>query len=464
MFLRLQTGRDRSFYMRVLATALPMIGQNAITMFVSMLDNLMVGQLSTAQIGGVTIINNNLIFIFNLCLFGGAAGAGIFTTQFYGSGDNDGIRHAFRFQLYMSLIITALGTGIFLLGADQLIGLYLQADGDPELAKDTLYYAGKYLKIMLWGLVPFAITNAYAGTLKVCGHPSVALVASIGATVTNLVGNWILIFGNLGAPAMGIEGAAVATVISRYVELAILLIWTHSNTKKLPYVKGLYRSFRIPVSFLRAVITKGMLLLVNEAMWSFGMAFLNQCYSVWGQDVNAALGISSTMFNMASIAFKALGTTVGIITGQMLGANVPEKELRSANTKMTLMSIGSGILFGGLMAALSGWFPSLYETTGSVRFIATGLILVAACDVLLQSYIFPVYFTLRAGGKTMATFLFDCGSIWLLSLPLAFFLSRYSTLHIFVIYGIVTGVDVIKCLVGLVMIRRGTWIQQLTVN
>ena len=196
-----QTIGDKGFYRRVLATALPMMAQNAITMFVSLLDNLMVGQLSTAQIGGVTIINNNLLFIFNLCLFGSAAGAGIFTTQFYGSGDNNGIRYAFRFKLYVCLLLCAVGTTIFLTWGDGLIGLYLRADGDPQLAQQTLHYAKQYLRIMLWGLLPFALTNAYAGTLKVCGHPSVAMVASLGATLVNLLGNWILIFGNLGTPS-----------------------------------------------------------------------------------------------------------------------------------------------------------------------------------------------------------------------------------------------------------------------
>lgn len=455
---------DKAFYRRVFATALPMMAQNAITMFVSLLDNLMVGQLSTAQIGGVTIINNNLIFIFNLCLFGGIAGAGIYTTQFYGSGDNDSIRYTFRFKLYISLLMTAIGTAVFLLFGDSLIGLYLRGQGDARLAADTLHYAKQYLGIMLWGLLPFALTTAYTGTLKVCGHPTVSMVASVCATIANLVGNWILIFGNLGAPAMGVAGAAVATVISRYVEFGVLAIWAHTHTVAVPYMKGLFKSFYVPKVILRAIYSKSLMLLLNEAMWSFGMAFLNQCYSVWGQDVNAALGISSTMFNMASVSFKSLGATVGIIMGQMLGANGEEKELRQANKRLIVLSLGFGTVFGGGIAALSGVFPSLFDTTASVRSLATGLILIASCDVLLQSYIYPVYFTLRSGGQTTATFLFDCGSIWVLSLPLAFLLSRYSNLHVFAIYGIVTGVDVIKCVVGKFMLRSGKWIHKLTVK
>ena len=131
---------DRAFYRRIMATATPIILQNAITNFVSLLDNVMVGQLATAQIGGVTIANNNLLFIFMLALYGGASGAGIFTTQYYGSGNHDGIRHTFRFKLIISLLLTLVGCGIFCFGSDFLIGMYLKGEGDAALAADTLYY------------------------------------------------------------------------------------------------------------------------------------------------------------------------------------------------------------------------------------------------------------------------------------------------------------------------------------
>ena len=206
---------DKAFYRRVIAIALPIIMQNLITNFVSLLDNIMIGQLSTAQISAVTIANNNLLFIFNLCLFGGAAGAGIFTTQFHGSADQEGIRHTFRFKLLICVALTAVGAGIFLFGSDPLISLYLQGEGDPALAAETLRYGRQYLYIMLLGLLPFALTNAYAGTLRECGHPSVPMVAGLVAMVVNLVLNYILIFGHFGAPAMGVAGAAIATVIAR---------------------------------------------------------------------------------------------------------------------------------------------------------------------------------------------------------------------------------------------------------
>ena len=178
---------DRAFYRRAITIAAPIILQNLITNFVAMLDNIMVGQLDTAQISAVTIANNNLLFIFNLCMFGCASCAGIFTTQFYGSGDQEGIRHTFRFKIYSCLLLTTLACGIFWFGADPLVGLYLQGEGDPALAADTLFYGRQYLHIMLLGLIPFALTNAYAGTLRECGQPAVPMYAGFAATLVNLV-------------------------------------------------------------------------------------------------------------------------------------------------------------------------------------------------------------------------------------------------------------------------------------
>lgn len=455
---------DKAFYRRVMAIALPIIMQNLITNFVSLLDNIMVGQLSTAQISAVTIANNNLLFIFNLCLFGGAAGAGIFTTQFHGSGDNEGIRHTFRFKLIISLILTALGAGIFFFGSDPLISLYLQGEGDPQLAADTLFYGRQYLYIMLLGLLPFALTNAYAGTLRECGHPTVPMVAGIVAMGVNLILNYILIFGHFGAPAMGVAGAAIATVIARYVEFIIVAGWTHCNPKKNPYVRGLYRSLYIPGALLKDIIIKGMPLLLNEGLWSFGMALLNQCYSCCGLDVVPALSISTTIYNLAAVVFRSLGNTVGIITGQMLGAGRKEAEVRDTNNKLSALCVASGTFFAAVAIGLSAVFPMIYNTTDAVRLLATRLIIIAAAAMPLQAYIFPVYFTLRAGGKTMITFFFDCGSVWLLSIPIAFFFSRFSGLSILVIYSLCQATDIIKCIIGYYLIKKGTWIQNLAVK
>lgn len=454
---------DKAFYRRVFAIALPIILQNLVTNFVSLLDNVMVGQLSTAQISAVTIANNNLIFIFNLCLWGGAAGAGIFTTQYHGSGDVSGVRHTFRMKLLLSLFLTAAGVAIFALASEPLVMLYLQGEGEAALAQETLHFGKQYIYAMLPGLLPFALSNAYASTLRECGHPTVPMVAGLAAMVVNLIGNYILIFGKLGAPAMGVTGAAIATVVSRYVEFIIIAFWTHAHKKECPYAQKLYTSLYIPGRLLKAICLKGLPLLLNECMWALGMAILNQCYSYCGLDVVPALSISTTIYNLTAVVFRSLGNTVGIITGQMLGANRPAEEIRRDNTRQSVLCVASGVLFGLLSLALCNAFPAIYNTSDSVRQLAAWLIVISAVTMPLQAYIFPVYFTLRAGGKAAATFLFDCGSIWILSLPIAFICSRFTGLHILAIYALCQSVDLLKCFVGYFLIKKGSWLQNLTV-
>lgn len=454
---------DRVFYRHVLAVALPIIIQNGIGNFVSLLDNIMIGQVGTLEMSGVSIVNQ-LLFVFNLCVFGATSGAGIFTAQFHGSGDHDGIRHTFRFKLMVGALISSVGIGIFLLFGRNLIQVYLNGEGTPEDAAAILEFGRVYLLVMLWGLPAFAISNAYAGTLRESGETVVPMIASTCAVFVNLVLNWVLIFGHLGAPALGVQGAAIATVISRYAELGIVAAWTHLHSGKMPFIRGAYRSMSIPSALLGRIILKGMPLLINEALWSIGMATLNQCYSTRGLDVVPALNISSTIYNLSSVVFLALGNAVGIIIGQMLGAGKTEEEVRDADRRLIVVSVFSCLVFGGLMASISGVFPLLYNTTDSVRSLATKLILICAVAMPFNAYTNAAYFTLRSGGQTLVTFLFDSCFVWAFCVPLAFILSRCTAIAILPLYAICQATDLIKCAIGAFMIRQGKWIQNLTVN
>ena len=452
---------DRAFYRRALMVAVPILLQNAITQFVSLLDNIMVGQVGTAQMSGVAIVNN-LIFVFNMCVFGATSGPGIFTAQFYGSGDEEGIRHTFRFKYLICLLLGITGIAVFAVGGRPLIRLYLQGEGDAQTMAAAMEYGLGYLHIMLLGLVPFALTNAYSGTLRETGETMVPMIASILAVLVNLSLNYVLIFGKLGMPALGVNGAAIATVISRYAELAVAMIWTHAHPRRNPFIRGAYRSLHIPRKLFNTICVKGLPLLANEFLWASGMAFLNQCYSIRGLDVVAAFTITTTLSNLSGVAFTAMGIAVGIIMGQMLGSGTPEGELRDANRKLIALSIASCAFFGGVMAAISGVFPQLYNTTDAVRVIATALICVTAGIMPFNAYTTACYFTLRSGGKTAVTFIFDCGFVWCVIAPIAFCLSRYTALPIIPLYAICQGTDLIKCAMGYHMLKKGTWIQNLT--
>ena len=452
---------DKAFYRRVFGVAVPIIVQNGITNFVSMLDNIMVGQVGTLPMSGVSIVNG-LIFVFNLCIFGASSGAGIFTAQFFGSKDDVGVRYTFRFKFLVCCLLTVLGILLFQLGDSFLIGLYLTGEGNPDEAAQVLHYGLQYLHIMLWGFLPFALTNTYASTLKETGNTFVPMVAGIIATLVNLVGNYILIFGHLGGPQMGVRGAALATVISRFVELAIVAGWTHLNSGKNAFIVGVYRSFYLPVRLFKLIVLKGMPLLINEALWSSGMAILNQCYSTCGLDVVPAQNISSTLFQLSSVVFLSMGNAVGIIMGQMLGAGRTEAEIRDANRKLLALSVTSGILFGSLMASVSGLFPKIYNTTETVQQLATWLICISAIMMPFNSYTNATYFTLRSGGQTLVTFLFDSCFVWSVCIPLAYCLSRFTDLPIVPLYAICQGLDLLKCMIGAFMLKQGKWIQNLT--
>ena len=454
---------DKAFYRRVLAVALPIIIQNGITNFVSLLDNIMVGQVGTLQMSGVAIVNQ-LMFVFNLCIFGAVSGAGIFTAQFFGSENHEGVRHTFRFKVIIGILLTILSVTTFLTFGKNLISLYLQGEGAAEDVASTLSFGWEYLLIMLWGLPAFAFSTAYSSTLREGNQTLIPMVAGVCAVLINLVLNYILIFGHLGLPALGIQGAALATVISRYCELAIVAGWTHLNPQKVPFIQGAYRSIHIPAQLLGQITTKGLPLLLNEAFWSIGMAMLNQCYSTRGLDVVAAQNISSTLYNLSSVVFLSMGNAVGIIMGQMLGANRSVAEVRDYNRKLIATSVISCLLFGCLMASISALFPQIYNTTHSVRALATRLILVSALLMPFNAYTNACYFTLRSGGKTLITFLFDSCYVWTVCVPLAFLLSRFTNLSILPLYAICQCLDIIKCTIGAIMVRQGKWIHNLTLQ
>ena len=285
---------NAAFYKMALAVAVPIMIQNGITNFVSLLDNIMVGRVGTEQMTGVAIVNQ-LIFVFNLAIFGAVSGAGIFGAQYYGKGDWDGVRQTFRFKLLVCTALTVLGACIFLLFGEDLILLYLKGDGSPEQIAASLGYAKEYLLIMLVGFIPFTLAQCYSGTLRETGQTVVPMVAGVVSVVVNLCFNTLLIFGYLGFPRLGASGAAIATVIARFVEAGVVMLLAHRNPERVPYLRGVYRSFRIPAALARDIAKKSIPLLLNETLWAAGMALLAQCYSVRGYDVVSAYNICSTV-------------------------------------------------------------------------------------------------------------------------------------------------------------------------
>ena len=452
---------DRAFYRRMFAVALPIMIQNGITNFVSLLDNVMVGQVGTVQMNGVAI-SNQLLFVFNLCLFGAVAGAGIFTAQYYGSGDHEGVRSTMRYKLMIGLVLTAVAAAIFAIFGRELISMFLRGEGSAEDAAGSLHYGYKYLLIMLAGILPYALASAYSSTLRETGQTIVPMLAGIVAIFVNLVLNYVFIFGHFGAPRMGVAGAALATVISRYVEFAIVAVWAHTHTHEMPFFKAAYRLFCIPPRLFKVILLKGSPLMINELLWSLGVTIQNQCYSTCGLDVVAAQSISSTLYNLSGVVYVAIGNAVGILVGQMQGMDEDPDKIKDETFKMITASTISCLIFGGLMAAFSGAFPQLYNTTDSVRHLATLMICISAFMMPFNSLTHASYFTIRSGGKTGLTFIFDSGFMWGICVPLALCLSRFTDMSIIPLYMLCHAPDLLKCTVGMWVVKRGKWIKNLT--
>ena len=455
---------EKEFVKHTMMIALPIMLQNGITNFVNMLDNIMVGRIGTDPMTGVSVVNS-LLFVWNLCVFGGLSGIGIFTAQYCGKEDDEGVRRTFRLQIILSLLLVAAGIAVFANFGESLVGLYLHEDGGGGSAEATMRAAMQYLSVMCAGFLPLSLTMAYYTTIRSYGETVAPMTASFISVGVNLAGNYILIFGKFGAPALGVVGAAMATVIARFVELGYIAAWAHTHAATVPFVEGALRSMYVPAELTVSCIRKGVPLLLNEALWSGGQAALTQCYSVRGLSVVSSLNISQTLANVFNVAFIAMGSATAIIIGQKLGELGESRpdELKEEAWRLTIFSVFLCLISGLLMISASSAFPGIYNTSGEIRALATRLICVAACFMPVHSFNNAAYFIIRSGGKTWITFLFDSCFCWAASIPAAYFLAHYTQVPIVQMYAIVSSIEMIKVAIGWKLVNRGSWIRDITV-
>ena len=249
---------------------------------------------------------------------------------------------------------------VLLIFGEPLITLFLTDDGGGDLAL-TLHEAKDYLLVMLIGLVPFGVSQSYSSTLRETGETVAPMTASVIAILTNLVLNYVLIFGSFGAPRLGVTGAAIATVISRYVEAAYLAFQTHRFPKKYIFIQGAYRSFAIPGGIIRRILVTGAPLMANELFWSIGTTMINQSYSTRGLTVVAATNIAGTAWNLFAIIMMTMGNAVSILVGQQLGAGEIEEAKRTDN-RLLFFTVALHVGIGGILAASAPFIPLIYNT------------------------------------------------------------------------------------------------------
>lgn len=447
---------DKDFYKMILAIALPIVIQSLFTNFVAMLDNVMVGKVGTDQMTGVAVVNQ-LFFVFNLAVFGGMSGAGIFSAQYFGRKDHKGVRNVFRMKFIIGLIVIAISLFIFILFHEPLINMFLHEGGDSGNIAATFHYARNYLFVMLFSIIPFVISNCYSTTLKEAGQTTVPMIAGVIAVIVDFVFNALLIFGLLGFPKLGVVGAAIATVLSRFVECGYLMFYTHRHSDKYQFIIGAYHNLHVPMHLVKNIVAKGTPLLFNEVLWAAGIAMQTQAMSTRGLPAVAGLNIANTINNVVNTAFLTMGIAISIVIGQLIGAG-KEKEAVDTDRKMIVFSILISLGVSAILLIAAVLFPQIYNTTGEIRYLASRFILVHALAAPFNAFTNAAYFTLRSGGKTIMTFIFDSGFIWVINVPLAMILAHLTSMPIVWMFLCISMLDAVKSVIGLILVKRKTWL------
>ena len=450
---------DRQFYNMVLALIIPVIIQNTVTNLVNLADNVMVGALGTTHMSGVAIANH-LMFVFNLTIFGALSGAGIYGAQFAGAKNWRGFKQTFRMRLLVSLAITLLAALVLAKWPTILLSFYLEGDGDPAERTAMLIFGQQYLKIMLWGLLPFALSQCYSSALRETGETMLPMIASSSAVAANLIFNYLLIFGKLGLPALGVQGAAVASVLSRSMELLVVALVAHKNHLKFPFLVRLYRPYHIDRDLAKNMALKGAPLFFNEFFWAAGMITITQILSTKGLSVVGALNIASTFTNLFGVFFFSIGTAVAIVTGQALGAGKPELA-KEYVWKLLFFSVGISCTLGAILSISAHKITQVYNAEAEVRHLAAAFMRAGAIYMPFQAIANCSYFAIRSGGRTLLTFLFDSVYTWVICVPYTYALVTFTNLEIGAIYPLSQLIHVLKAIISLAVVRTGFWAHNL---
>lgn len=441
---------DKSFYKLVLKITLPIMAQQVLINVVGLVDNLMVGTLNQDIISGVYIATQ-ILFVMNLTLFGGLEGASIFFAQFFGSKDDKRLKQCFNFKLYSEAILGFISFFVIFFLGESIAKLFVD--------NNRAFIAGRYLKIYSTCLIPFILTNVYGTCFRESNKSIVPMIGSIIAIIVNIGLNYLLIFEHNGHFGFKEQGAALATVIARFIECLFILIYAY--IKKPSFTHSLFKDYQIEKKLLKQIFIRSIPLVINEFLWSMGQIMLVFAYSKVSDDAAACLSISQTLFNVFYIATIALGNGIAVIMGNTLGENKLHYAKQQIIYFLTLAVI-LAIFMGGLLAIIGPYVAKLYEVNESVRQTAIHIIYFNAILMIIFSLNCTIFYCIRSGGFTAVVLIFDSLFSWLVQVPLALLLAYKSSLSLPLQFFIVNIAELIKLLVGVLLIKSGIWVKNLT--
>ena len=441
----------KDFYKSVFRIAVPIMIQNVVTNSVSLVNNITVSNLGTESLAGVAIANT-LISIYYLCIFGTISATGIFGAQYAGRKDYLGERFIFRLMIILAVIFSSVWMVFFMAAGKPLIAMFLHDNSDGTNLALTLSEAYRYIFVMSISFLPYSINSAYSEMLRENNRARIPMRASIIALITSLLLNLVLV------PVWGVIGAAVASVVSRFIECAMNVTWTHKYPEEVPFIYHAFDTMKVPVPLAKTVLIKGIPLIISETLWSVGETVITQSYSYHGVTAVAAINMAVTISSLVNTAFFSMGVAIGIILGNILGTGDMEKA-KDTDNKLLTLSLFIGTAVGVVLLGLGMVVPQIYTSQPEeVKNLARLFIWCEAAGAPFRAYGNATYYTIRSGGNTVMTFLYDCGSIWFLSAATAYFLTHFTSLGVVTIYLAVKLVEGVKCLIGTYLVIKGKWL------
>ncbi|MDR2419390.1 MAG: MATE family efflux transporter [Treponema sp.] len=428
------------------------MAQNLINSLVNILDTVMIGRLGTVEIAAVGL-GNNFFFLYNMFLFGICSGGSIFTAQFWGKKDTLGIRKNMGLCALLSLSMAILFTLATLFAPELILSVYSQD-------KALIPVGAIYLRALSPAFLPYAVSFVCILTLRSIERVRLTVVSTIIALSINLVLNYLFIFGLGAIPALGVLGAAIATVIARFTEAAILLIVSY--TRRYAFIGPLrdYASFSL--SFVQRFFRITLPVMLNEVIWSLGVSAQNIIFARTDTNAIAAFNITNTVSQLTWVFFIGLGNGAAVLIGKKIGEG-NELEARDYAARIVCFAplTAAGAAF--VLIPLSQVLPFVFNVNEQLLRDVTLMLIILSCSYPFRAFNMAMIIGIcRAGGDTVFSAIFDVAFMWVVSLPIAAAVSFFFHAPVWLIYICICTEEPLKMLVYLWRFKSGKWLRNVT--
>jgi len=450
------------FYKKILVIGLPIALAQLMTSLLGVIDTLMVSSLGNTAVAAVGV-SANFGFLLIMIEFGFFSGLAIFMAQYFGSKDIKNVHKVFILSLIIGVALAAAFFTLAFFFPGTVIGFYDNAD-DAVNSALLETYGISYLRIASFSYIVMAISFSVGTLMRSVEKVIYPQAIAILQVIINTFLNFLLINGNLGFPALGVEGAATATLISTIVGALLLISYLVFSNKEVFKIKFILIK-DITRSFVKKIFKKVLPVAVNEAVWGLGMTFFLIAYSTISTDSLSSVHISNQIVALFWSVNAGISNACAIMLGNKLGANKLDLA-KNWGKRFVKLSFFAGVFFGISLFLLSDEIAGLYkDVTIDVRENVSLILKVFAIYLPIKfSNALQIIGTLRAGGDTLYTLLAEMLPLWLIGVPLAFILSLYTTIPLHYIIAIVNIEEIIKLFLVFSRFLTFKWVRNLTLE